>query len=189
MLSMAHKRNEMYYDGDGIACTTASTRSLMFSSFLLHSQPALVNFSSSHLKQNIFIRRWRAKSGRASCTLCNTHSVVVIPENECRWLRRVVHDAGKIYSRTALDVQIRCSNYFRWRFCTNRDTEQPDWNQLEAVVNYCQKACFYTHKQLSPFFLLLLRDAETREWKLYFISFSNAIWIYESINWGLMQNQ
>lgn len=84
---------------------------------------------------------------------CNTHGVVVIPEYECRWLRRVVHDAGKIYGRTALDVQIRCPNYFGWWLCRKKERRSECcWLKSVAISRkLLSKAAFYTHQQLSSF--------------------------------------
>lgn len=50
----------------------------------------------------------------------NTHSMVVIPKDVCRWLRWIMHDTSQIYGGAALDVQIRCSNNFCCWLCERK---------------------------------------------------------------------
>lgn len=103
MLSMAHKRNEMYYDSHGIACFTAASifDALVF--FSPSSSRSFTFFILAFVAASNFTYFLWGKEGKLEIMQA-THSIVVIPKYECRWLRWVVHDTGKIYRWTALDV-------------------------------------------------------------------------------------
>lgn len=43
--------------------------------------------------------------------ISDTHSIVVVPENESRWLRAVPDDAGEVDGASAIDEQLRSAHH------------------------------------------------------------------------------
>lgn len=54
---------------------------------------------------------YRAQKPEVFRAINNTHSIVVIPENESRWLRTMPDDAGEVDGASAIDEKLGPANY------------------------------------------------------------------------------